>query len=183
MKKEFLSVKEFFSIDSVRQGLIKLKDGTYVKIIEVKPININLKSDFEKESIIFNYKNFLQTLDSNIQVIIQSQKIDLNNHIENIKFNSKNNPNIQNLVQDYINFIEEKKNQSLSSKKFFIAISSKINSDISFENTKQDLENSYKKIKNELEKCGNECTDFCCDTEKIQKVIFSFFNTRLYTII
>lgn len=183
MKKEFSSVKEFFFIDSVKRGLIKLKDGTYVKIIEVKPINLNLKTDFEKETIVSNYKNFLQTLDSDIQIIIQSKKTNLNNHIENIKFNSNQYPNIKNLAQDYIKFIEEKKNQSLCSKNFYIVISSKENSNNNFESINQELEKKYKKIKSQLEKCGNEANDFSSDTNKLEEIIFSFFNVRLNTTI
>ena len=62
MKNKFSSTtKDFFPIDTIVDDLIKLKDDTYVKIIKVNPINLNLKTSFEQQAIIFSYKNFLQS--------------------------------------------------------------------------------------------------------------------------
>ena len=43
----------------------------------------------EKESILNSYKIFLKTCNFDIQILIQSKKEDLTNHIEKIKINSK----------------------------------------------------------------------------------------------
>ena len=44
----------------LENGIIKLKDNEYVKIIKIEPINYNLKSNFEKEAILNSFKNFLR---------------------------------------------------------------------------------------------------------------------------
>ena len=62
MKNNINSVQEwlpFFKIFD--NGIIKLKNNSYVKIIKVNPINFNLKSNLEKESILNSYKIFLKT--------------------------------------------------------------------------------------------------------------------------
>ena len=55
-------------------GFVKLKNNKIIKILKVNPINYNLKSDLEKESILNSYKIFLKTCNFNIQILIQSKK-------------------------------------------------------------------------------------------------------------
>ena len=51
--QEWLPIKE---ID--KEGVVKLKNNKLIKIIKVNPINYNLKSDLEKESIISRNNTF-----------------------------------------------------------------------------------------------------------------------------
>jgi hypothetical protein len=54
-------IKEFFD-----NGVIKLKNNNYIKIIKINPINYELKSDFEKKSILNSYKAFLKNCNFDI---------------------------------------------------------------------------------------------------------------------
>lgn len=58
----------------MENGVIKLKNNSYVKILKISPINFNLKSNLEKESILNSYKIFLKTCNFDIQILIQSKK-------------------------------------------------------------------------------------------------------------
>lgn len=49
-KREEISLQEWLPLDSILdKGIIRLKSGEIVKIINIIPINYNLKSDLEKE--------------------------------------------------------------------------------------------------------------------------------------
>ena len=63
MKKEQIkSVQEWLPFENILDnGIIKLKNSSYIKIIEIIPINFNLKSELEKEAILNSYKIFLKT--------------------------------------------------------------------------------------------------------------------------
>ena len=87
----------------MKNGIIKLKNNSFIKILIISPINFNLKSNLEKESILNSYKIFLKTCNFNIQILIHSNKEDLSKHILNIQ-NSQNN-NLIKLSENYINFI------------------------------------------------------------------------------
>ena len=76
-----------------KDGIIKLKNNSYVKILKINPINFNLKSNFEKESILNSYKLFLKTCNFNIQILIQSNKENINKYIKKIKNNINNENN------------------------------------------------------------------------------------------
>ena len=76
------SIQKWIPIEKIlEKGIIKLKKNKYIKILKVNPINFNLKTQMEKESILNSYKLFLKTFNFNIQIIIKSQKQDLSNHI------------------------------------------------------------------------------------------------------
>ena len=71
MKDEILTTQEWIPINKIfENGIIKLKNNKYVKIIKVIPINFNLKSNLEKEAILNSYKIFLKTCNFNIQILI-----------------------------------------------------------------------------------------------------------------
>ena len=174
------SVQDYLPIESIlEKGIIKLKDFSYIKIIKVNPINYNLKSDLEKEAILNSYKTLFKGLKFDLQILIQSKKEDLTNHIEKIKINSQNENNkfINNYLNDYINYIKEKNNLNKSaSKNFYLIIKNKTENNE--ENIIQELNEKYFKIKDNLLRCGNLI--FECDKNEIKKILFSFFNTKIF---
>ena len=128
-KQKNISLQEWLPLEKIyEKGIVKLKDGTYIKIIKINPINYNLKSDLEKQSILNSYKLFLKTCNFDIQILIQSDKKDLSNHINYIqeKLKSEKNKNLILLSENYINFIQKNnQDKKSSSKNFYIIISKK----------------------------------------------------------
>ena len=161
-----------------------MKNKKFIKIIEIKPINFNLKSELEKEAILNSYKIFLKTCNFNFQILIQSNKEDLSNHFSQVRENSNlENKNIQEISEKYINYIKEINNNNKSSSKNYYII-------INYENTNneiqdvesyaiEDLNNKYFKIKDCLARCGNNAINIL-NKEEIKEILFSFLNTRKY---
>ena len=87
-------------------GYVKLKNNKIIKILKVFPINYNLKSDLEKESILNSYRIFLKTCNFDIQILIQSNKEDLTHNINNIKKNifKKENKYLEEIAKDYTQY-------------------------------------------------------------------------------
>lgn len=162
MKQEQIqSVQEWLPISQILEnGIIKLKENRYIKIIKIIPVNYNLKSDLEKEAILNSYKTFLKTCNFDMQLIIQSNKEDLSTHIQKIKKQTEKqkNKNILVLSENYIEFIQRKnQEQHSSSKNFYIVIQKFPNKNIkNFEEIIiQELNENYLKIKECLSRCGN----------------------------
>ena len=60
MKEKFETTQDWISIDKIfDNGIIKLKNNKFVKIMKVSPINFSLKSNLEKDAILNSYKIFL----------------------------------------------------------------------------------------------------------------------------
>ena len=180
------SVQNFLPYEKVLDnGIIKLKNNTYVKIIKIIPINFNLKSNLEKEAILNSYKIFLKTCNFDIQILIQSNKEDLSKHISKINNKmQKENENIKKISNNYINFIKKiNKNKKSSSKNFYIVIkeipeNKKQKIDENLEKIIFDkLNDKYFNIKECLSRCGNKAQDIS-EKENILKILYSFFNSR-----
>ena len=107
--KQEKSTQEWLPFEYILEnGIIKLKNSSYIKIIKIIPINFNLKSELEKEAILNSYKIFLKTCNFNFQILIQSNKENLDKHISNINTQkNKEKENIKEISNNYINYIKE----------------------------------------------------------------------------
>lgn len=184
MKQQYRnSIQEWLPFDEILDnGIIKLKNQRYIKILSVNPINYNLKSELEKKTILTSYKLFLKTCNFDIQFIIQSNKEDFQQYFSYLERQSKKeNKEIQSLQKEYTRYLKKlsSKIQS-SSKKFFMVIETseliakQENSDLA---ALEELNEKYHKIKECLARCGNEVSDY---TSKLQVhyLIQSFLNKK-----
>lgn len=178
------TVQQWMPIEKFEDdGCIKLKNSKIIKILKIIPINYNLKSDLEKKAILNSYKILLKTCNFDFQILIQSNKKDLSDHIKKIEknINKKENLKIKKIGYLYIDYINKiNYSKKTSSKNFFIIIS-KNNKDSESINSKElsqnELKENYFKIKECLSRCGNLVEEFT-SKEEIVELFDSFFNTR-----
>ena len=113
MKKiKKITVQQWLPLESILEnGIIKINKNKYIKILKIIPINYNLKSDLEKKTILNSYKILLKTCNFDVQILIQSNKVDLSHHISNIEKNIKKEENkyLKEISQNYIKFIQNLK--------------------------------------------------------------------------
>lgn len=171
--QKWLPFKEVLS-----DGIIKMKDNTYIKLIKVFPINYNLKSELEKQSILNSFKIFFKICDFDFQILIQSTKEDFSNFILILKKEQEKEENqkIQWIYEEYINFISDKNSKKdFSSKQFIIVIKNPIKDNIENENIERiNLNDKYYKIKEYLSRCGNFVSEF--SREQVIELLYSAFN-------
>ena len=186
ISKKVDSVQEWLPVDEILEnGIIKLKNKSYVKLIKIIPINFELKSNLEKEAILNSYKIFLKTCNFDIQILIQSNKEDLSNHISKVKEKTKNEKeNIKKISEKYIEFIKKtNKEKKSSSKNFYILIkeipeNKKQKTDDNIQKIIFDkLNDKYFNIKECLSRCGNVVINIS-DKKNTEKILYSFFNSR-----
>ena len=183
--KQEKSTQEWLPFEYILEnGIIKLKNSSYIKIIKIIPINFNLKSELEKEAILNSYKIFLKTCNFNIQILIQSNKEDLSHHILNIQKNisKKENKYLEKISENYIQFINKiNSERKSSSKDFYIIISDEINKNNSHiqseEIIKNELKEKYFKIKECLSRLGNSVIELS-NKKEVEKLFFLFLNTK-----
>ena len=105
-------------------GIILYKNN-YLKILKVIPICYDLKSNFEKESILNSYKVFFETCNFDSQILIQSKKENLSKHFSKLKEeeNNKNSKDFYSIYQNYYSYISDlNQDNKFSAKNFFIII-------------------------------------------------------------
>ena len=181
IKKEINSVQEWLPIkEFYNDGIIKLKNGNYIKIIKIDPINYELKTDFEKRAILNSYKAFLKNCNFDIQISIKSNKEDISQNIKKLEKQkevekSLNNNFMVKFFDSYIKYIKEKNKEKLSSSKnFYIIFNSKKFPENQEENIFIDLKEKYLKIRDSLSRCGNNVCEIKHEKE-IKNIIDLFF--------
>ena len=163
----FYSIQKWLPFEKILDnGIIKLKNNIYIKILKIYPINYNLKSNLEKESILNSYKIFLKTCNFDFQILIKSSKEDLKNHLNKIKKQEeKENNKIKKIMENYIENIKKlNSNTKSDSKDFFILIKQfqeKNKEDLVIE----ELNEKYFKVKDGLSRCGNIVSDLSSKEE------------------
>ena len=172
------SVQKWLPYDKILDnGIIKLKNSSYVKILKVEPINYNLKSELEQEAILNSYKSFIKSCNFNLQILIQSKKEDLTKNIDLLNQNNLY-PEIKEKYIEYINSLNQ--NQKSSNKNFFIIISQSAEDISNLESvTIQNLQENYFKVKELLARCGNIVSEYTKENQ-IRDVLFSFFNSKIF---
>jgi len=119
------ATQEYVPIKEVRDGIIVLKDGSLRAIVLTSSINFSLKSEDERQAIIYQFQDFLNSLDFSVQIFLQSRKLDIRPYIALMEQQEKKQTNELMKIQtrEYIDFIQNfTKSTNIMAKHFFIVI-------------------------------------------------------------
>jgi len=182
IKKIAKTAQDWLPFEKILDDGIIISNNRYLKILKVFPINYDLKSELEKESILNSYKLFFKSCNFDIQILIQSKKEDLSLFISQIKrIQNTMNDRLNKIANSYIEYvINNNIVQNSSSKNFFILISSQFEKnldDINIKSAREDLNSKYSKIKDSLSRCGNLVFDVN-NRGDVKKLLYSFYNFR-----
>lgn len=163
-KNKQSDVQNLIPIEKISDEKIFLKDKKIVSIYKVEPTNFKLKTLLEQQAILEGYRLFLKRCNFNMQILVQTQKKDLNEYIKNMKSQLKDN-NLHENLNDYIHFIKEITNKKqVVSKNFYIIV----------ETTNINTENIFAKMKEGLNLCDNDIKK--CDYDETIKVVKNYLN-------
>src|SRR3990172_4304418 len=119
------SAQEHLDIEDVRDGLALLKDGSACLILETTAVNFSLLSEGEQDAIIYAYAGLLNSLTFPVQIVIKSQKKDINSYLNLLAAQRQKiqNPMLRNQLEKYYTFVQKTvaENEVLD-KKFYLVI-------------------------------------------------------------
>jgi hypothetical protein len=102
-----------------------MKDKSLKGILLVSSLNFALKSEDEQMAIIYQFQNFLNSLDFSCQIVVNSRKVNITGYIDKIKDleSKQKNELLKIQTAEYRAFIEEiVSNGSIMSKNFYIVV-------------------------------------------------------------
>ncbi len=117
--------QQFIPVEQIREGVMIMKDKSLKAILLVSSLNFALKSEDEQMAIIYQFQNFLNSLDFSCQIVVSSRKVNITGYIDKIKGLEAKQKNELLKVQtaEYRAFIEEiVANGSIMSKNFYIVV-------------------------------------------------------------
>ncbi|MEQ1561337.1 MAG: hypothetical protein ABL899_01280 [Nitrospira sp.] len=120
------ATQDFVPISEVRDGIVVLKDGSMRGIVLASSLNFSLKSDDERNAIIMQFQDFLNSLDFAVQISIESRRLDIRPYIALLEDRYKEQINDLMKIQtrEYIEFIKKfTETTNIMTKSFFIVVS------------------------------------------------------------
>lgn len=117
--------QQFLAIDTIREDVAVLKDGGLRVVLMCSSFNFALKSTDEQDAVIYQYQNFLNSLDFPLQIVIQSRKLNIAPYLETLKGRQKEETNELLKVQigEYTEFIKTFVGMTnIMSKTFYVAV-------------------------------------------------------------
>lgn len=117
--------QDFIPIKEVRDGILVLKDGSMRAILMTSSINFALKSEDEQNAIIFQFQQFLNSLNFSVQIFIQSRRLDIRPYIAMLEVREKEQINDLMRIQtkEYIDFIQAfTERTNIMTKTFYLVV-------------------------------------------------------------
>jgi hypothetical protein len=119
------STQSIIPIREVRDGVLVLKDGSMRTLLMTSSINFALKSAGEQESIIFQFQQFLNSLNFSVQIFIQSRRLDIRPYLATLETREKEQINdlMRIQIREYIEFVRTFTERSnIMTKSFYIVV-------------------------------------------------------------
>ena len=119
------STQSFVKIDQIREGVVLLKGGGMRAVVRCSSLNFALKSQDEQDALIFEFQNFLNSLDFYVQIFINSRFLNIDDYVETLKEKEAEQANDLLRIQttEYINFIKDfVANTNIVSTDFYVVV-------------------------------------------------------------
>src|SRR5690242_14514060 len=117
--------QEFVPIQDVKNGIIILKDKSMRAICLASSVNFSLKSEDERQAVLFQFQDFLNSLDFPIEISIESRRLDIRPYIALLEnqFKEQVNDLLKIQTREYIEFIKKfTESTNIMTKSFFVVV-------------------------------------------------------------
>jgi hypothetical protein len=192
------ATQEFVPIDDVRDGIVILKDGGMRGMLMASSINFALKSDDERQAILLQFQDFLNSLDFSIQIVAQSRRLDIRPYIALLegRYKEQTNDLMKIQIEQYMAFIKSfTESTSIMTKNFFIVVpydaaiistkssfmsnfggkkQSEETKEENFEERKNQLEQRMGVVEQGLSRCGVRVAKL--GTDEVVELFYKIFN-------
>jgi len=123
--QQYESTQKFLEIDEIKDDLLLFSDTSMRAVLMVSSINMELRAEEEKMSIISAYQGAINSLEFPIQLLVQSRKLDLTNYLDILEKSAVNQPIplLKEQTNEYIAFLKDiLNNVNVMDKRFFIIV-------------------------------------------------------------
>lgn len=116
------STQKWLPIETVTGGIVLLKDGRYIKIAEILPVNFYLKSSIEQENIIYYFASYLKIAPDNMQIRVVTERADIDDYLKRHEHYAENESDEQteSMIRDEMDFVKGLSENVAIKKRFFM---------------------------------------------------------------
>ena len=138
----------------------------------VSAISFTLKTPEEQMRLLYEFGQGLKKFGLSFQVVIQTDKLDIQNHIDSLQKKNKHKEYLSDMIDDYLQMVRQKmKEKEILSRKYFIIVPEHEQGKENFFGMLEQIGNPVSKLDEEalgemLTRCFRKCTSFRRDTNK-----------------
>jgi len=119
------ATQDFVTVKEIKEGVVILKQGGWRNVLMASSINFDLMSQEEKEAVVYQFQSFLNSLDFEIQILVQSRNLNLKPYLKQLEETEQKQENELLKIQasEYREFIRSLSTMAnLISKNFYIVV-------------------------------------------------------------
>ena len=116
------SVQDWLPIKNILGGVVITKDNRFIKILEVLPVNIYLKSPADRQNIIEAFASYLKIAPNSLSIEVRTLPADTSDYVQRMQqyLEAEENPYCREMIQDNIREIGERIARNAIRHRFFI---------------------------------------------------------------
>ena len=119
------ATQNFVPIREIKDNVLILKDGSMRSIVLASSLNFGLKSSDEQSAILFQFQDFLNSLDFSVQIFIESRRLDIRPYLALMegRYKAQSSDLMKLQTREYIEFIKKfTEDVNIMTKSFFIVV-------------------------------------------------------------
>lgn len=182
------STQQFLEIEQIKEGVVALRNKSLRGVIMVSSLNFALKSEDEQNAIIYQFQNFLNSLDFSIEITIQSRRVNITGYLDKLKDLEAKQENelLKIQIGDYRKFVGDLiAGGQILAKSFFVIVPFTlieifkkervpILSEEQFQRAKSQLWQRMEFVSLGLRRCGLQCTPL--NTAELIELFWSLYH-------
>ncbi len=182
--------QQFLEIEKIREGVVILRNKSLRGVIMGSSLNFALKSEEEQNAIIYQFQNFLNSLDFSTEIVVQSRILNITGYLDKLKEMEEKQENelLKFQTAEYQKFIRELiAGGQILSKNFFIIVpftlmeipgmkkeKSQILTEEQFQRAKSQLWQRMEFVALGLRRCGLQCIPL--NTTELIELFWSLYH-------
>ena len=165
------------AIKGVRDGILILPNNEYRAILQVSSLNFELRSEEEQDAIIDTYESFLNSVGTNLQILIRTREIDMDKYLEDlqVRLSDEEVPIYRTQLQNYDEFIRSLiTDNKILTRHFYIVIPYKFNGKSDFDLVSEQLKIRLDIIAKGMTRIGMHTDQL--DSLEVLDLFYSFYS-------
>lgn len=178
-EKNLHYTQQFLPIDSIQNGIIKLKNGRYVMILSVNPVNFETMDQEGKSRVLNAFYSWLNVMKGEVQFKITSELFDMTPFIKQLDEMTAQEENEKTKkTNQYYRDMLEYLNRKCVTHRFYMVLSYyDVGLGNDFDSIYNSLMNDAETARNYLQACGNRVNIIDQDSD-VEVLLYKFFNSK-----
>ncbi len=107
--KKKASSRRQIAIEAAREDILVLPDKQYRAVLRVSSVNFELKSEAEQDALIDTYQSFLNSLPTDLQIIVQVRELDMDKYLATFQAKQEQETDLiyQMQAANYVRFVSK----------------------------------------------------------------------------